>query len=85
MIRVATSCQPNAAGQEEVAAGVRVRRTGQQDQHCHCSVLNLFSKANDWNQLEFILDMNILRGFINDGNGPGGATDGAEFGAMRFM
>ncbi|SEK29846.1 FG-GAP-like repeat-containing protein [Parapedobacter koreensis] len=36
-------------------------------------------QANEWNQLECVLDMNILRGFINDGNGPGGAAD-AEFG-----
>jgi len=36
-------------------------------------------QVNGWNQLECVLDMNILRGFINDGNGPGGAAD-EEFG-----
>lgn len=36
-------------------------------------------QPNEWNQLECVLDMNILRGFINDGNGPGGAADG-DFG-----
>lgn len=32
-------------------------------------------QPSGWNQLECVLDMNILRGFINDGNGPGGAAD----------
>ncbi|WP_353125567.1 FG-GAP-like repeat-containing protein [Parapedobacter pyrenivorans] len=36
-------------------------------------------QVNAWNQVECVLDMNILRGFINDGNGPGGAAD-SEFG-----
>jgi hypothetical protein len=41
-------------------------------------------KPGDWNQLELILDMNILRGFINDGAGPGGATDSSEFGPVAL-
>lgn len=43
-------------------------------------------RTNDWNQLECVLDMNILRGFINDGNGPGGAADGefGEFGPVAL-
>ncbi len=32
-------------------------------------------QPGDWNHLEIILDMNILRSFINDGSGPGGAAD----------
>lgn len=41
-------------------------------------------QAGEWNQLEFILDLNILRGYINDGNGPGGATDGVEYGPIAL-
>jgi hypothetical protein len=28
-----------------------------------------------WNQIEVVLDLNIMRSFLNDGNGPGGAAD----------
>ncbi|MDB5120118.1 MAG: repeat protein [Sphingobacteriales bacterium] len=31
--------------------------------------------AGDWNQIEVVLDLNILRSYLNDGNGPGGAAD----------
>ena len=41
-------------------------------------------KTGEWNQLEFVLDMNILRGFINDGNGPGGAVDSLQFGTIAL-
>ncbi|CAL1516295.1 FG-GAP-like repeat-containing protein [Chitinophaga sp. MM2321] len=36
----------------------------------------------EWNQLEFIFDMNLLRGYINDGSGPGGGADDVTFGPV---
>ena len=54
-------------------------------------------RPGEWNHIEVILDMNILRSYINDGNGPGGAADaedgnygpvalfaGGESGEVRF-
>src|SRR5262249_31664060 len=41
-------------------------------------------KSGDWNQLELILDLNLLRGYLNDGNGPGGAVDSLTYGAVAL-
>lgn len=38
----------------------------------------------EWNQLEFIFDANLLRGYINDGKGPGGGADEVDFGPIAL-
>lgn len=77
MIRVAPPPDPNAAGR----GGAGRRTTG--------STLPIprpqtAFRTGEWNQLEFILDMNILRGYANDGNGPGGVADSIEFGPIAL-
>jgi hypothetical protein len=82
MIRIAPPANPNATAARAGGGGGQGRRGGG-------LVLPVTRpetgfRAGGWNQLEFVLDMNILRGFINDGNGPGGAADSAAFGAVAL-
>ena len=81
MIRVAPPPNPNAS--------TASRGGGMQSRRNNGPVLPVQRqqtsfKTGEWNQLEFVLDMNILRGFVNDGNGPGGAVDSVLFGAIAL-
>lgn len=84
MIRIAPPPNPNAG-----SGGGRGGRGGGQGRRTEGPVLPISRpqtafKPGEWNQLEFVLDMNILRGFINDGNGPGGAVDNLQFGPIAL-
>jgi len=84
MVRVAPPPNPNASGLGRGGGGGQGGQNRASGPTLPIARPQSAFKANEWNQLEFILDLNILRGFINDGNGPGGATDGAEFGAIAL-
>ncbi|MGK6350199.1 FG-GAP repeat domain-containing protein [Parapedobacter sp. DT-150] len=80
MMRVAPPPDPNASNSSNTnRGGGQPNRGGAPGPILPIPRPQTAFQVNDWNQLECVLDMNILRGFINDGNGPGGAADD-EFG-----
>ncbi len=81
MIRVAPPANPNATAG---GGGGQGRRNGGTGPTLPVPRPQSAFRPGEWNQLEFILDMNILRGFINDGNGPGGAVDSVQFGSIAL-
>src|SRR5690348_3823700 len=84
MVRVAPPANPNATAGGGGGGGGQGRRGGGNGPTLPVPRLNSAFQPNEWNQLEFILDMNILRGFINDGMGPSGAVDSVQFGSIAL-
>lgn len=74
MIRQAPPADPNAPAPGKPNTGSRQQRNNTGPVLPVARPNNEFA-AGDWNQIEVVLDLNIIRAFLNDGNGPGGAAD----------
>jgi len=76
MIRLAPPADPNAPAPGKPNTTARAQRSNNGPVLPIARPKNDYV-PNDWNQIEVVLDLNIIRTFLNDGGGPGGAADEA--------